>query len=107
LKQVITDWQTVDIGGSRVPNDHGDPAYDAAIIEALGKLNDLMEPVFVRLSRAVPRLRIYEKLLVKSLEAAEDGDVSWVSDVRKASYHTVWFELHEDLLRIMGRKRDE
>jgi hypothetical protein len=23
------------------------------------------------------------------------------------SYHTVWFELHEDLLRILGRERVE
>jgi len=23
------------------------------------------------------------------------------------SYHTVWFELHEDLLRILGREREE
>ena len=23
------------------------------------------------------------------------------------SYHTVWFELHEDLLRMLGREREE
>jgi hypothetical protein len=107
LKQLITDWQTVDVGGSRVANDHGDHAYDAAIIDRLGKLSELMEPVFARLSRHVPRFKLYEHKLIKALEAAEDGDVTWVSDVRKASYHTVWFEMHEDLLRIMGRMREE
>ncbi len=107
LKQVITDWQTVDIGGNRVSNDHSNRAYDAAIIDRLGDVTDLMAPVFKKLTRAIPRLRLYEQQLQKALEAAEDGDVSWVSDVRKASFHTVWFELHEDLLRIMGRKREE
>jgi hypothetical protein len=70
-------------------------------------VNDLMEPVFKKLTQAVPRLRLYEQQLTKALEAAEDGDLSWVSEVRKASYHTVWFELHEDLLRILGRRREE
>jgi hypothetical protein len=30
-----------------------------------------------------------------------------VSDARTPSYHTVWFELHEDLLRVLDRERDE
>ena len=41
------------------------------------------------------------------LEKAEDGKVEWVSDARIESYHTVWFELHEDLLRLLGRQREE
>jgi hypothetical protein len=52
-------------------------------------------------------MRIYAQKLLAALEAAEDGDREWVSDVRRESYHTVWFELHEDLLRIMGRAREE
>ena len=34
-------------------------------------------------------------------EKAEKGAVAWVSDAKIESYHTVWFELHEDLLRLM------
>ena len=45
--------------------------------------------------------------LVSRHHAAEDGEHEWVSDVRRDSYHTVWFELHEELLRIMGREREE
>ena len=55
----------------------------------------------------MPRLKIYGDKLLAALEAAEDGDVEWVSDIRRDSYHTVWFELHEELLRIMGTERDE
>ena len=45
--------------------------------------------------------------LLVALERAEDGAVEWVSDAKIASYHTVWFELHEDLLRMLGREREE
>jgi len=46
-------------------------------------------------------------MLTAALERAEDGAIEWVSDVRIASYHTVWFEMHEDLLRALGRERVE
>ena len=107
LKQVITDWQTIDVGGSRVPNEHTDTEYDAEIIDRLGAIHEQVEPVLRRLAAKIPRLAIYEKKLLSALEAAEDGDIEWVSDIRRESYHTVWFDLHEDLLRIMGRQREE
>lgn len=107
LKQVITDWQTIDVGGSRVPNEHTDQDYDAEIIDRLGAIHEQVEPVLRRLAAKIPRLAIYEQKLLSALEAAEDGDIEWVSDIRRESYHTVWFDLHEDLLRIMGRQREE
>ena len=42
-----------------------------------------------------------------ALEKAEDGAIEWVSDAKIESYHTLWFELHEDLLRLMRREREE
>lgn len=107
LKQVITDWQTIDVAGARVANDHRDRAHDEAVIDRLGAVHEQIEPVLKALARALPRLAVYSKKLLAALEAAEDGDYEWVSDVRRESYHTVWFELHEDLLRIMGRTREE
>ena len=59
-------------------------------------------------SRALSSLfaSIGDKLLA-ALEKAEDGAIEWVSDAKIESYHTLWFELHEDLLRLMGREREE
>ena len=34
------------------------------------------------------------------------GEIDYVSGVKVGSYHTVWFELHEDLLRLLGRSRE-
>lgn len=107
LKQIITDWQTMTVGGESVANDHTDPDYDANVIDALGDVHEKAEAVLERLAAKLPRLGIYQRKLLAALEAAEDGDTACVSDARTESYHTVWFELHEDLLRVAGRQRAE
>jgi hypothetical protein len=108
LKAVITDWQSMDISGRRLPNDHQNAAYDDAIIDRLGDIDDRVSSILTALGAAVPRLTdYYRDRLLRALEKAEDGNIEWVSDVRIESYHTIWFELHEDLLRIVGRKRQE
>jgi hypothetical protein len=107
LKQLITDWQTMDIHGERRANDHSDADYDSRIIDRLGALHERSEPIFAGLARGLPRLRIYFDNLEEALEKAEDGATEWVSDIHRDSYHTVWFELHEELLRIMGTEREE
>jgi hypothetical protein len=107
LKQVITDWQTVTVGGAKIANDHSDAAHDAAVIDRIGDIHDQVEPVLKTLTGKLPRMGVYARKLLHALEAAEDGDHEWVSDIRRDSYHTVWFELHEDLLRIVGREREE
>jgi hypothetical protein len=107
LKQVITDWQTITIGGNKVANDHSDRAHDEAVIDRLGEVHEQVEPILKALAAKWPRLKVYADKLLAALEAAEDGETEWVSDIRRDSYHTVWFELHEDLLRIMGQVREE
>jgi len=107
LKQIITDWQTLDVGGAKVANDHSNKAHDEAVIDRLGALHEQAEPILGRLSAGLPRLKYYAEKLLAALEASEDGDHEWVSDIRRDSYHTAWFELHEELLRIMGREREE
>jgi len=107
LKQLITDWQTIPVHGERVPNDHDDKEYDSKIIDRLGDLHERVEDVLGQLASALPRMRIYRAKLTSALEKAEDGLIVWVSDAKIESYHTLWFELHEDLLRLMQRERVE
>jgi hypothetical protein len=107
LKQLITDWQTLEIAGSRVPNDHSNKDYDDGIIDRLGTLHDRAETVLDVLALAETRLGRYTDKLLVALEKSEDGETDFVSGARVESYHTVWFELHEDLLRILGQERDE
>jgi hypothetical protein len=107
LKQVITEWQTVEIAGKRVPNDHSNAEYDDKLIGRLGDLHERFEPILTAMTSSAPRLRCYADKLGNALERAEDGALEWVSDARIESYHTVWFEMHEDLLRLLGRDREE
>lgn len=107
LKQLMTDWQTLDVGGKSVPNDHSSPEHDAAAIDRLADLHERAEKVLAALFAGLPRLASYRHKLTAALERAEDGDIEWVSGAKIESYHTVWFELHEDLLRILGRAREE
>jgi hypothetical protein len=59
------------------------------------------------MARDLPRLASYLPRLNHALERVELGEGAWVSDVKIDSYHTVWFELHEDLLLLVGRARIE
>lgn len=107
LKTLITDWQTISVGGERIANDHSSKAHDEAVIDRLGDLHERADRIFGRLSAHHPRLKFYSTRLLSALEKAEDGAVEWVSDAKIESYHTLWFELHEDLLRMVGRQREE
>ena len=107
LKHLITDWQMVDVGAQKVRNDHANQDYDARVLDRLGDLHDRFTPILTAMSQRVPRLGIYQRKLENALEQAEAGATQWVSDAKLESYHTVWFEMHEDLLRILGREREE
>lgn len=107
LKQLVTDWQTMTVGGQKLANDHSDKAYDDKLIDRLGGLHERAEPILDRFAAGLPRLAVYKALLTDALEKAEDGDIAWVSDAKCMSYHTVWFELHEDLIRVLNRTRVE
>lgn len=107
LKALITDWQTVKIGGKLVPNDHSDEAHDEQVMKRLAKLHRQAEKVTGAMAKALPRMAVYGRKLEEALDKAESGRIEWVSDAKLESYHTVWFELHEDLLCMMGEQRKE
>ena len=107
LKQLITDWQTIKVGDQIIPNDHSDSEYDEKIIDKLGVIHEKFEPVLDIMVKSVARFANYSAKLINALEKSEDGELEWVSAAQLDSYHTVWFELHEDLLRLLGRTREE
>jgi len=107
LLTLLTDWQSVPTGGQRVPNDHADRDYDRGILDRLGDLHERAAKVLDRLTDAQPRLAQYTQRLEAAYDRALAGDADFVSGVRVDSYHTVWHELHEDLLRMLGRTRQE
>jgi hypothetical protein len=109
-KQILsltTDWQTVEVDGNRVPNDHGDADYDAKIIDKLGRVVDKTAKVLRPLADADPLVDRFLDRIGAALTRAEGGETDYVSGVRVDSVHTVWFQMHEHLLRLTGRERPE
>ena len=105
LLTVCTEWQLRDIDGQPTVNDHSDAAYDAAVIEKLAGLHARVEPICDALGGALQRYAGYGPRLGQALERVRSGDCDWFTKPMIPSYHTVWFEMHEDLLSTLGIER--
>ncbi|OHV05248.1 hypothetical protein BKN37_06655 [Mycobacterium talmoniae] len=102
FKQLVTDWQLID--GVR-PNDHSDADYDADIVKRLVDLHERFAPLLGRLVQLVPRLSPYPARFGSALEKLAAGERKWFALPLIDSYHTVWFELHEELIGVAGLTR--
>ncbi len=102
LKAVITDWQ---MSGPDEPNAHTDQVYDDAVLERLQALHEQVLPLLDRIGATAPRLARYKGRLEEASKAIATGDLGYVSKPIIDSYHTVWFELHEDLIGLAGLTR--
>lgn len=104
LKALMTRWQ---LKADDVPNDHSDAEYDAAVIRDLVRLDAEFQPLLSRMVETVPRLGHYPARFDAALSRVGAGDHSWFAKPLVDSYHTVWFELHEELIGLAGLSRAE
>jgi hypothetical protein len=102
LIRVCNDWQ-VRPGG--VPNDHADPTYDWSVIDRLVVIDDRVAPILRSTATNVARFGSYRPRLRSARERVHEGEHEWLTSPRIDSYHTVWMQLHEDLLLALGRDR--
>lgn len=107
ILDLFTRWQTITVGGATVANDHTDEDYDNGIIDELGDIHERSLPVIESFTMVEPRFSVYRDKLGEAYDKVLAGEKDWVSGARIESYHTLWFELHEDLLRLLGRQRTE
>lgn len=98
------DWQMQKAGGVHVPNDHGDLAYDLAVIDRLAAINRLVDPILGRLSGLLIRFDGYRRRLHRAMDRVDAGQYRYFTDGLD-SYHAVWAQLHEDLLATLGIDR--
>ena len=54
----------------------------------------------------MPRLAPYPDRFSAAIEKVKDGDHSWIAKPIADSYHTVWFEFHEELIAALGLSRE-
>jgi hypothetical protein len=102
FKALVTDWQLR--GGQ--PNPHDDVDYDAAVLARLDEVHHRVSPIVDAAAAELPRLGRYAAKLQAALDRVRAGETMWLSRPLVDSYHTVWFELHEELILAAGQTRE-
>lgn len=103
FKALVTDWQLRD----DQPNDHRDAGYDAAVLARLDDVHRRVTPIIAAVTAQLPRLRGYPAKLAVALDKVKAGEIAWLTRPLIDSYHTVWFELHEELILAAGLTREQ
>lgn len=102
FKALVTDWQLKD----GQPNTHEDTDYDAAVLARLDHVHHRVTPIIDAVVAELPRLSRYLAKLQAALDKVRAGETVWLSRPIIDSYHTVWFELHEELILAAGLTRE-
>jgi DNA-binding Lrp family transcriptional regulator len=103
ILRICTDWQVY--RGSL--NLHEDLEYDRAVHTRLSEAIDRVMPLLSTLAAAQARFGRYAPQLRQAEARFLAGDEPWLLRPLLPSVHTVWFELHEHLLAVLGRSRSE
>ncbi len=106
MKETVTAWQLRD-SAAQVLNDHTDADYDRGVLERLAAVHADTVAWLAPLEPSCPRLADYRERLDAANTLAQDGDGRFVASPRVDGYHGVWFELHEDLIQLAGRTRED
>lgn len=102
----ITDWQIrPEPADPLAANDHSDTRWDERVLDDLRDLHSELRPVSEQLSSALHRFGGYSERYSAALDRACRGERAWISQPAIDSCHTVWMELHEDLLATLGLER--
>lgn len=109
FKELCTDWQLKPSPDAseveQVLNDHSDPDYDKGVIDRLVELDKQAQPVCASLAEQLERFSSYGSRFTHALEMVLKGDTDWIAKPMIESYHTVWFELHENFFSTLGIDR--
>ncbi|MEU4688130.1 transcriptional regulator [Actinoplanes sp. NPDC023714] len=96
LLDLCSAWQ---MRGAQV-NDHTDPDYDERVLRRFEDLDGRVDEVLA----ALPRFARYRTRLSEALTMVRNGQREHLADSLE-SYHSIWFQLHEDLLATLGIPR--
>ena len=109
FKELCTDWQLKPPSdgseGEQLLNDHSDPDYDKRVIDRLVELDKQTQPMCASLTEQLVRFSSYGSRFTYALEMVLKGDTDWIAKPMMESYHTVWFELHENFFSTLGIDR--
>jgi hypothetical protein len=102
FKVLVSDWQLK----NGEPNTHDDEEYDSAVLARLADVHERVTPITAAIATEIPRLARYSDKLEAALARVQSGETAWLARPIVDSYHTVWFELHEELIIAAGLTRE-
>lgn len=106
--KTVTRWQLrPSTGDPMAPNDHTDWGWDEAVLRSLAAISPAFEDVCGTLSAALRRFEGYAERYAAALSKVDGGHRRWVDAPDLDSCHTVWIQLHEDLLATLGIARGD
>lgn len=86
-------------------NDHASWGWDEGVLRSLTALASEVREVGERLSATLQRFDGYADRYAAALARVDAGERRWVDAPEVDSCHTVWIQLHEDLLATLGIAR--
>ena len=104
-KKSVSSWQIKTVGESAELNDHEDAEYDQRVLTEMFKDHDSLKHLVATHLASCPLLRDYARRLEIAFAQVSAGHEQFVTGALIDSYHTVWFEFHEALIRLSGRDR--
>jgi len=107
MKDIVTAWQMRTVNDELTLNDHSDTAYDASVLADFGALSADAATWMAPFVDASPQIARYAARLGRATERAVAGNTAYLTSPRLDSYHSIWFELHEYLIQLTGRTREE
>jgi hypothetical protein len=76
------------------------------VAEALDRNLSRIKIGLTRAAQIAPRFQGYLDGLVNAAGRVAEGDGRYVNEPELPSFHTLWFECHEDFLVTLGRERE-
>lgn len=104
---ICSAWQIVIVDGQEVVNDHGDVTHDRGVLDRLDVVHERALRLTDKLGASSPRFSGYAERLTAAQARVASGETEWLTRPTIDSYHSVWFELHENLLASLGRRRSQ
>ncbi len=101
-----TRWQVRPLPGDPMAvNDHDDWRWDERVLRELESLEAALRQTCARLTDVLARFDGHAERYSAALAKALRGERGWVDAPDRPSCHTVWIQLHEDLLATLGIPR--
>ncbi|WP_020667201.1 hypothetical protein [Amycolatopsis nigrescens] len=97
FKELCTRWQ---LAG-------GDAAAAADVQADFAAIHDRNSELLTALTESIPRFDRYRPRFDAAFTRFRDGETAALVQPLSGSYHDVWIELHEDLLLLLDRAREE